>query len=250
MNTYEAAPATHLLATHCAVCNRALRDATSVERGVGPDCAEKYGYADASQACDESAVMVAIVKLCAVNVQVAELVAGVGENPASVGEAGTIDAKGVASRAVHHIAALAHGMNDDEKRAEAVELLIEIIRAAGYARMANACSVRIEAFVEERAARIAEERATAAQSAAKAPTLVVTETGERLALTFKNLSPDQFNALIGILRSIPSRRYDPATKSNTVLAFHKRTLWTALTTRECFAGMWVESAKGRVQLAA
>ena len=44
---YESAPSTILLATHCAACGRALRDAVSVERGVGPDCAEKYGYGEA-----------------------------------------------------------------------------------------------------------------------------------------------------------------------------------------------------------
>lgn len=47
MSTYEIAPSTILLATHCALCGRPLRDADSVERGVGPDCAEKHGYASA-----------------------------------------------------------------------------------------------------------------------------------------------------------------------------------------------------------
>lgn len=42
--TYENAPATILLATHCAACGRALVDAVSVEIGMGPDCREKYGY--------------------------------------------------------------------------------------------------------------------------------------------------------------------------------------------------------------
>lgn len=45
--SYEDAPSTRLLATHCAACGRPLRDAVSVERGMGPDCAEKYGLADA-----------------------------------------------------------------------------------------------------------------------------------------------------------------------------------------------------------
>ena len=46
---YETAPQTILLATHCACCNRPLCDATSVERGIGPDCAERYGYGDAQK---------------------------------------------------------------------------------------------------------------------------------------------------------------------------------------------------------
>lgn len=41
MNTYEAAPATALLATHCALCGRPLLDAPSVECGMGPVCRAK-----------------------------------------------------------------------------------------------------------------------------------------------------------------------------------------------------------------
>ena len=44
MNDYTNAPSTKMLATHCAVCNRALRDAVSVDLGIGPDCRKKYGY--------------------------------------------------------------------------------------------------------------------------------------------------------------------------------------------------------------
>jgi hypothetical protein len=52
MNGYENAPATRLLATSCACCGRPLLDAISVEAGVGPDCREKYGYAEAQGAPD------------------------------------------------------------------------------------------------------------------------------------------------------------------------------------------------------
>lgn len=41
---YENAPATKLVATHCAVCVRPLVDAKSVETGVGPECRKKYGF--------------------------------------------------------------------------------------------------------------------------------------------------------------------------------------------------------------
>lgn len=44
--TYENLASTKILATNCAVCGRALRDAVSVEMGIGPDCREKYGYND------------------------------------------------------------------------------------------------------------------------------------------------------------------------------------------------------------
>lgn len=42
--SYENAPATRMLATHCAVCSRPLLDAQSVELGIGPDCRKKYGF--------------------------------------------------------------------------------------------------------------------------------------------------------------------------------------------------------------
>lgn len=41
---YENAPATKLLATHCAVCCRPLLDARSVEYGIGPICRERYDF--------------------------------------------------------------------------------------------------------------------------------------------------------------------------------------------------------------
>jgi hypothetical protein len=43
---YESAPATLMLATHCACCARPLVDAQSVETGVGPVCRRKYLVAD------------------------------------------------------------------------------------------------------------------------------------------------------------------------------------------------------------
>ncbi|WNM70260.1 capsid decoration protein [Myxococcus phage Mx1] len=45
--SYENLKSTKVLATSCAVCNRPLRDAVSVEIGIGPDCREKYGYNEA-----------------------------------------------------------------------------------------------------------------------------------------------------------------------------------------------------------
>ncbi len=42
--SYEAAPSTALLATHCCICGRPLRDAESLAAGIGPDCAENTGY--------------------------------------------------------------------------------------------------------------------------------------------------------------------------------------------------------------
>lgn len=42
--SYENAPATQMLATHCAVCSKPLVDAKSVEVGMGPECRRKHGF--------------------------------------------------------------------------------------------------------------------------------------------------------------------------------------------------------------
>ncbi len=42
--SYESAPATQFVATHCCACGRALVEADSVELGIGPICRKKYGY--------------------------------------------------------------------------------------------------------------------------------------------------------------------------------------------------------------
>src|SRR3954471_11004952 len=44
--SYENAPATKLLATHCILCGLPLVDAISVETGIGPICREKAGYGE------------------------------------------------------------------------------------------------------------------------------------------------------------------------------------------------------------
>jgi hypothetical protein len=56
MSTYENAPATKLLATHCACCGRALVDAVSVETGIGPECRKRFVVRlDVTQAAHDEA---------------------------------------------------------------------------------------------------------------------------------------------------------------------------------------------------
>lgn len=43
-HSYESAPATELLATHCGVCGKKLVESLSVETGIGPICRKKYGF--------------------------------------------------------------------------------------------------------------------------------------------------------------------------------------------------------------
>lgn len=44
---YTDDPNTRRLATHCVCCGLPLRDAVSVETGIGPICREKHGYGEA-----------------------------------------------------------------------------------------------------------------------------------------------------------------------------------------------------------
>lgn len=46
--SYENAPQTKMLATHCMLCGKELCDAVSVEVGIGPICRKNAGYAEAA----------------------------------------------------------------------------------------------------------------------------------------------------------------------------------------------------------
>lgn len=50
--TYENAAQTKLIATNCICCGRPLCDAESVESGVGPICAKKYGFSKQDREAD------------------------------------------------------------------------------------------------------------------------------------------------------------------------------------------------------
>lgn len=53
--SYENAPQTIMLATHCIICGKELCDARSVEVGLGPVCRKKAGYeAQAQEISEES----------------------------------------------------------------------------------------------------------------------------------------------------------------------------------------------------
>jgi len=185
---YEAAPSTLLLATHCACCGRPLRDAPSVERGVGPDCAEKHGYGNA----EAPAAWGRVFQLTDGLVAVAELQAWGG------------DARKGANVLTHRIAARPEG--------EEVPALIETIAALGFVKLANRLQERL---VEARGLVVLTERA--------APT-----GGTYLAMTTEHLSDEQFNALLTELRAIKGRRWDAASKENRIPSGEKKALWIAL----------------------
>jgi hypothetical protein len=111
MSTYEDAPATALVATCCACCARPLVDAPSVERGVGPTCAKKYGFGVAQGAADWTA---------------AAALAG----RAGVVLASTDDARKAANALVYRCAALQGDATIPD--------LVAAIGALGFAKVAEA----------------------------------------------------------------------------------------------------------------
>ena len=54
--SYENAPATKMVATHCCLCQRPLVDAKSVEIGIGPVCRKKHGYLYINDLSDDDRV--------------------------------------------------------------------------------------------------------------------------------------------------------------------------------------------------
>jgi hypothetical protein len=143
VSTYENAPATKLLATHCACCSRVLLDAVSVETGVGPTCRKAHGYKEAQTAPDWTTVIQRSDGLVAV----AELFPfGSPEASAAAYALGGLETRRVANLVVHRIAA--------EQSGPAVLQLVGVLRALGFARMADRIeerlvSVRIELDREE-----------------------------------------------------------------------------------------------------
>lgn len=128
MSTYENAPATKLLATHCCCCGRPLVDAVSVEAGIGPDCREKYGYDEAQGPADIAKALVLVA-----NVAVDGCEADLGM-PA--------DPHAAANWLVHRIAC--------EQKGPRVLSYVNAVRALGYERLASKlegrlAKVRIEA---------------------------------------------------------------------------------------------------------
>lgn len=131
--SYENAPATKLLATACACCGRALVDAVSVERGVGPDCAEMHGYAEAQGEADWTKAMALLDGVVAV----ADV------NP-------TMSARDAVNVLVFHVAKKRRELN-----ADIAACIFRAIAALGFTVLADRIAKRFRMTVEE--AEIVEE---------------------------------------------------------------------------------------------
>jgi hypothetical protein len=145
--SYESAPATQMLATHCAVCARPLLDAKSVELGIGPDCRRKHGFSTAEVEPNWSEVADALRGYA-----VAQL-----PQDAEVADAlwrlGGIETRRVANALVHRIALAQSAWQRGEDDAQAlVAASVRAIRALGFVKLASICETRlrtVEMHVED-----------------------------------------------------------------------------------------------------
>jgi len=129
---YENAPATILLATHCAVCSRPLVDAESIERGIGPDCAKKHGFGLAQHAprWQDAASALRYVDVANVGEEIMEHLGAV--------DASDINpelARGYANRLTHFVACHQDG--------ELVLAAVRAIEALGFVKLAERIASRM-----------------------------------------------------------------------------------------------------------
>jgi hypothetical protein len=122
--SYENAPATKMLATHCACCARPLVDAASVEAGIGPECRKRHGYSASQKDANWDDVMFALDGI----VPVAEI------NP-------SVEPRIASNLLVHRIAAQLGAGN---LAGEDVLDMVRAIDALGFSKLSERILDRIE----------------------------------------------------------------------------------------------------------
>jgi hypothetical protein len=126
-SSYVNAPATKMLASHCAVCGRPLCDATSVELGIGPICRGKHGYDQADSDIDPTQALAVITALAAtLDPEVAS----------DIIDGRVCDARTAANRVVYRIAL-------DQRKCPATTRMIDALRALGFTSLADRIEKRL-----------------------------------------------------------------------------------------------------------
>lgn len=185
---YTLAPATELVATRCAICNRELLDVVSVETGVGPTCRKRHGYGEAQGPALWPAAEEAIARAAALFPDRVVTLASLD------------DARRAANALVHRIAADPHS--------PAVPHLLAAVSALGFVQVADAISanlvpvtVRVEA-VGTRVLAVRVER--------------------------EMLRGELFERFVEALRAVPGRWFDRKEGANMIPAKQREALWGAL----------------------
>lgn len=204
---------TALTATHCAICHRALRDAASVERGVGPDCAKKYGLGEAQEPCNLDGARAYLHK------------SGLAAAYAGVATKASAAAEWNAPRDAANV--LVHFLAVHPRFAGAAEL-VTTIRHLGFVRLADRLAENLPKHKE----------------LAKASVINVTYEGDRMLLSTHNLSDDAFQAFLDICRAMPGRRWLADRKLTSLPVSARRAFWTACGAK-LPAGITIRSEQGQ-----
>lgn len=230
--TYEAAPATKMLAVDCACCRKELLDAKSVELGMGPVCRKKHGFDKADGEANWQGVVSALLCGLKLGVDTAGIEALVGQAANGDADARAVledallervpeakiesllarSARELCNALVHRIAC--EGLNVN------VAAHIKTIGELGYTKLAGILTKRAAAIVITR-----------------------TETGIEVRTPYS----EAFNVAV---RRIPSRRWVKETKGgfNKFAAGDADLVRMAL--EEAFAGQTAAGPKGLFKIAA
>lgn len=137
--SYENAPATKMLATHCACCARPLVDAESVELGIGPDCRKRHGFKAAQAEPSWDAVGDA---LRGSPLGGESVLPGGAEAAEAAWRLGGLEVRKLANVLVHRIAC--------EQGGAAVPAYVNAVRALGFIKLAGVLAHRLATVVIER----------------------------------------------------------------------------------------------------
>jgi len=127
--SYEQAPATKMLASHCACCSRPLVDSGSVETGVGPKCRAKHGYGEAQKAANWEKVKAVLKSMSGLEQYLANE-----------------DAHKLANVLIYNVAKM--------QRGEYVQVYTEAIGALGYTLVARRIVQRLNGIIVDREGKV------------------------------------------------------------------------------------------------
>lgn len=209
--SYENAPATRMLATHCASCGRPLVDSVSVNTGMGPDCRKRHGYGQAEHEPDWAAVIVSLSRHPELQEEASEAQAADSSTRLMRSDQAELRerAQAFANKLVHRIACDQQGPH--------VVRMTEALHALGFSQLAERIGERL------------------------APIKVVLVDGNRLEVR----TPYSEEAL-PIMRAVPGRQWDKGAKANLYPYTSKGALYAAL--KRAYPGKLGLGPKGFFQL--
>jgi len=226
MNSYINATATKFIATHCAVCGKALVDADSVQMAIGPECRKRHGHG---------------VQTCTPDWFAARtILANFG---AELGAPETLltDETPAVAHAVANV--LLHRFAENFRSARWVP---DALVALGYDKLAARAAKRARVKL----GAVTNPAATTVPAEVRIDSRVDRWTFKGRTYSREVLAvATPFNeAFIGAVRAIAGRRWDGAAKVWTIPATERPALWSAIKTH--YAGLPLVSAKGTTTIPA